>query len=115
EADVVTRRRGVPGPSVRGDHEDALRFESRVHDAVARAGGLRLAAAVRREELELAAEDPVVMLHGFPGAALEVDVWGEMRLAHANSSHSKCAIYGKLSLRPEERDRLSAGTSSLSA
>src|SRR6266567_7552663 len=91
EADVVTNLRRVLGVPVRGDHEDAVRFESRVHDAVARAGRHRLAAVVRCVQLELSAENPVVMLHGFAGAALEVDVRGEMRLAHVISSDSEPA------------------------
>src|SRR5207244_1320275 len=54
----------------------------REHDAVAGGGRLGLALLVGGEQLELAAEHLVVVLHRLAGPALEVDVRGEMGLGH---------------------------------
>ena len=75
----------VFGLAVGGDDDDAVQLELRVHDAVALRRGPRPAVLVGGEHLEFAAEDVVVVLHGFASLALEVDVRGEIDLGQVGS------------------------------
>src|SRR5947209_14787035 len=85
QADVLTDLGGVLGMAVGGDDNDTVQLELRVHDAFALSRGPGLAVLVGGEHLELAAEDFVVVLHGFASLALEVDVRGEIDLGQVGS------------------------------
>lgn len=80
DSDVIANGRRVIRVPVGADHQEAVAAEARVLDALTGFGWVRRTALAGGIELELAAEDPLLVLHRFPGAALEVDVRPDLRL-----------------------------------